>query len=305
MSDAEGIGSAQGVADRIIQLHPADPIAIAVQDIMPGSTLRAPDGGRLVAAERIPAGHKIALRDLAPGETVLRYGCRIGQASQPIAAGSWVHTHNLEVGAIGRGYTCRVAPPLIPAPSGRTFLGYLRPDGRVGTRNYLAVISSVHCVGHAASRIARHFTPDRLAGFENIDGVIPIIHHSGCSLPPHGLGQRYLTRTLANLAVNPNIGGVLFIGLGCETTPADACATLVSDIALTATEVPWLTVQGEGGFRRAVAAGIAAVERLLPQVNAYRRTRATLVRPDAGARMRRQRRLVRRHRQSAGRSGGG
>ena len=260
------------VADRLIQLHPADPIAIAVQDIAPGSTLCAPDGGCLVAAERIPAGHKIALRDLAPGETILRYGCRIGQASQPIAAGSWVHGHNLEVGAIAGGYTCRVVPPLIPAPSGRTFLGYPRPDGRVGTRNYLAVISSVHCVGHAASRITRHFTPERLAGFDNIDGVIPIIHHSGCSLPPHGLGQRHLTRTLANLAVNPNIGGVLFVGLGCETTPADACAALVSDITLTATGVPWLTVQGEGGFRRAVEAGIAAVERLLPQVNACHRS---------------------------------
>jgi len=258
--------------DRIIQLHPADPIAIAVQDVSTGSTLRAPDGGHLVAAEHIPAGHKIALRDLAPGETVLRYGCRIGQASQPIAAGGWVHTHNLEVGSIGRDYTCRVAPPLIPAPSGRTFRGYRRPDGRAGTRNYLAVISSVHCVGHAASRIARHFTPDRLSGFDNIDGVIPIIHHSGCSLPPHGLGQRHLTRTLANLAVNPNIGGALFVGLGCETTQADECAALISEIPLVATSVPWLTVQGEGGFQRAVEAGIAAVERLLPQVNACRRS---------------------------------
>ena len=89
-----------------------------MQDIEAGSELRTPDGGRLVAAERIPAGHKIALRDLAPGETILRYGCRIGQASRPIAAGSWVHTHNLEVGAIAGGCTCRVASPLIPAPAG-------------------------------------------------------------------------------------------------------------------------------------------------------------------------------------------
>ncbi len=109
---------AQDVTDRIIQLHPADPIAIAVQDVGPGTELRAPDGGRLVAAEHIPAGHKITLRDLAPGETILRYGCRIGQASQLIAAGSWIHSHNLEVGAIGRGYTCRVAPPLVPRPAG-------------------------------------------------------------------------------------------------------------------------------------------------------------------------------------------
>ena len=89
-------------------------------------------------------------------------------------------------------------------------------------------------------------------------------------LPPRP--GRHPEARLANLAVNPNIGGVLFIGLGCETTPADACAALVSDITLTATGVPWLTVQGEGGFRRAVAAGIAAVERLLPQVNACRRS---------------------------------
>ena len=93
MSDVPiGDSNAQDLAGFIIRLHPADPIAIAVQDIAPGSTLRAPDGGRLVAAERIPAGHKIALRDLAAGETVLRYGYRIGQASQPIAAGSWVHS---------------------------------------------------------------------------------------------------------------------------------------------------------------------------------------------------------------------
>jgi altronate dehydratase len=173
VSDAEGIGGAQGVADWIIQLHPADPIAIAVQDILPGSTLCAPDGGSLVAVDRIPAGHKIALRDLAPGETIHRYGYRIGQASRPITAGSWVHTHNLEVGAIAGGYTCRVAPPLRPAPSGRTCLGYRRPDGRVGTRNYLAVISSVHCVGHAA--IGRETLLHRrwsLAGsrFESIKG---------------------------------------------------------------------------------------------------------------------------------------
>jgi altronate dehydratase len=269
------VGASPNVSDRIIQLHPADPIAIAVQDITAGTALRAPGGGCLVAVDDVPAGHKIALRDLTPGETILRYGCRIGQASQPILAGSWVHTHNLEVGPISRGYTYRVVPTFVPTPSGRTFRGYLRPDGRVGTRNYLAVISSVHCVGHAASRIARHFTPERLAGFANVDGIIPIIHHSGCSLPPHGPAQRYLKRALANLAANPNIGGALFVGLGCETTPADMCAALVSEIPLAAS-VPWLTVQGEGGFRKAVEAGIAAVERLLPRVNACRRSQQPL-----------------------------
>ena len=216
----------QALAGRVIRLHPDDPIAIAVQDIEPGSEVQAPDGGTFAAADRIPAGHKIALRNLAPGETILRYGCRIGWASQAIAAGSWVHNHNLEVGTIPRSYAYRVAAPLIPAPSERTFLGYPRPDGRVGTRNYVAVISSVHCSGHVASRIARHFTPDRLAGFGNVDGVIPIIHHSGCSLPPDGLAQRYLKRALANLVGNPNIGGAVFVGLGCETTQAEECASL-------------------------------------------------------------------------------
>lgn len=262
----------QGAADRIIQLHPDDPIAIAVREIAPGTELRAPDGTRLKAVDRIPTGHKIALRDLAPGEAILRYGWRIGQARQPIAAGSWVHTHNLEVGTIPRSYTYRTVPPLNPAPSGRTFQGYLRPDGRVGTRNYLAVVSSVHCSGHVASRIARHFTPERLAGFANVDGVIPILHHSGCSLPPHGPAQRYLKRALVNLATSPNIGGVIFVGLGCETTQAEECAALAMEPHLRASGIPWLNIQGAGGFQRAVAAGIAEVERLLPPVNACHRT---------------------------------
>ena len=122
--------------DQIIQLHPDDPIAIAVQDIAPGSSLRAPDGGRLVAAERIPAGHKIALRDLAPGETILRYGCRIGQASRPIVAGSWVHTHNLEVGAIGAATpaaSCRRSSRLPAGAPSSAICGRTVGSGRATT----------------------------------------------------------------------------------------------------------------------------------------------------------------------------
>ncbi len=176
------------------------------------------------------------------------------------------------MGNIPRSYSYRVVPASIPAPSGRTFPGYLRPDGRVGTRNYVAVISTVHCSGHVVSRIAGHFTPDRLAGFEHIDGVIPIIHHSGCSMPAHGLAQCYLRRALANLAVHPNIGGAIFVGLGCETTQAEDCVALAIEQDPQSAGIPWLTIQEQGGFRRAVEAGIEAVERLLPQVDSCRRS---------------------------------
>ena len=260
------------LASPILRLHPDDPIAVAVRAIEPGTQLRTPDGRRLIAAERVPAGHKLALCDIAPGETIRRYGCRIGQATRFIPAGSWVHTHNLEVGDLSRSYTYQVVPPSIPAPTGRTFLGYRRPDGRVGTRNYVAVISTVHCSGHVASRIARHFTPDRLAGFENVDGVIPIIHPSGCGMPPHGPAQRYLKRALANLAGSPNLGGAVFVGLGCETLQAEECVSLAVQQDPQTAGFPWLTIQEQGGFRRAVEAGIEEVWRLLVQANRCERS---------------------------------
>ena len=189
-----------------IQLNPKDNIAIARVDIAEGTDICLPDRSVLIINERIPAGHKFSLCNIAPGEQIYRYGYSIGIATSSITPGCWVHTHNLSVGEIQKDYQLTIVNPPLTHPSTLSFLGYPRSDGRAGTRNYIAVISTVNCSAHVCLQIARQFTPDRLREYHNVDGVIPIVHHSGCSYPPGSLSQLYLQRTLANITSHPNIG---------------------------------------------------------------------------------------------------
>ncbi len=174
-----------------LQLNPHDNLAIAKADVAQGAIVQTPDGNELTIRDRIPAGHKFALRAIEAGAPVLRYGCRIGDATQPIQPGEWVHAHNLSVGAMSAARECRVVAAPLPAPVRQTFQGYRRADGRVGTRNYLAVIASANCAAHVAVQIARAFDRGRLAGFPNVDGVIPIVHSGGCSNVLGSLSHRY------------------------------------------------------------------------------------------------------------------
>jgi len=270
-------------AEFVLQLNPRDNVGIARIEIPAGVELALPSGELLTTVERIPAGHKLALRPIAPGEQVLRYGYPIGLAIVACPPGAWVHSHNLVVGDIFKDYGYTVVDVPKPRPSGRTLQGFLRPDGQVGTRNYVAVVSTVSCSAHVAMQIARHFTPDRLAGYPTVDGVIPIVHGSGCAPYP---GERhnaygsalFLHRCLANLARHPNIAGCLMVGLGCEGNGVEDYCT-GGDITLTpagpaAREgcVPGLVVQELGGFRKTVAAGVEIVEQLLERAGACRRT---------------------------------
>jgi altronate hydrolase len=223
----------------------------------------------------IPSGHKIALRAIAAGEPLRRYGQIIGFATQPIAPGDQVHSHNLAIGDFARDYRfCSDVQPVeyVPEAERRTFMGYPRADGRVGTRNYIAVLSSVNCSAHTVREIAHYFTPERLAAYPNVDGVIAIAHSSGCGIRMGGADYTILQRTLAGMARHPNVGGCLMVGLGCETNQVNE---LVDNYHLRLQSPqqppPSLTIQGEGGIRKTVQAGIAAVERLLPMVNATAR----------------------------------
>ncbi len=265
-----------------LHLHPDDPLVVATRDLPQGTRLALPDGTQIRLSQAVPAGHKLALRLLAPGEVVLRYGQRIGVATAPIQPGDWIHTHNLEVGSIGGDYSWQLIQPRPPQPTGRTFMGYQRrqerqedgaPEGRLvaGTRNYIAIISTVNCSAHVASQVARYFTPDRLADYPNVDGVVAITHHSGCSMPWQGLSHTYLKRTLANLARNPNVGGAVYVGLGCEVNQLDDCQPAFDRDEMSALLGPGLVIQEQGGFNRTVRAGIEAVEAQLPSVNAIQR----------------------------------
>jgi altronate hydrolase len=258
-----------------VRLHPRDDVAITAKNLAAGTTLFIgagwDDTGTVVLCQAVPSGHKIALRQLEAGVPIRRYGQVIGFASRAISPGEHVHTHNLGIQALAHDYAVGegVQPvDLVPEAERRTFWGYRRKDGRVGTRNYIALLSSVNCSAHTAREIAHHFTSDRLAAFPNVDGVIALVHQSGCA-NEHLL----LQRTLAGMAHHPNVGAALFVGLGCET---DAPGRVVEAYGLCdgcrgLPGIDSLLIQELGGIRKATQAGIAWVEDVLPPVNDVRR----------------------------------
>lgn len=256
----------------LIVLHPADVVGVARKVVPAGAQLRLADGRFIAARQEVPAGHKLALKRLQPGEAVVRYGQIIGRASTGIEPGDWVHNHNLEVGPIERRSGWQVVSPIEPKPSGRTFMGYRRADGQVGTRNYVAVIATVNCAATVTSRIAAYFTPERMAAYPNVDGVVPVVHSSGCSVATDSLSLRYLRRSLENIAHNPNVGAAVFVGLGCEVNQIDGCLPSFAAEEVERLAAPGLVIQEQGGFNRTVQAGIAVVERALVTLNAQTRT---------------------------------
>jgi altronate hydrolase len=245
----------------LLRLDPADTVATALRALAPG------DEG---AAEPIPRGHKMALVPVPRGAPVRKYAQIIGYAACDIAPGAHVHTHNLEFRAVEADHAfASNLRPVAPAAVPDTFLGYRRPTGRVGTRNYIAVLTSVNCSATAARMIAQHFTPERLAAYPNVDGVAAFVHGTGCAMGGDGTGFELLQRVLWGYARNPNVGGVVMAGLGCETMQID---WLVEAWGLKSGPLfrP-MNIQDMGGLRRTIEAGIARVEEMLPVVNAARR----------------------------------
>ncbi|TLU73430.1 UxaA family hydrolase [Lichenicoccus roseus] len=252
-------------------LHERDNVAVARRPLAEGERL-APGG--LAVRMPVPRGHKVALAAIPAGQPVRKYGQVIGFATAPIEPGDHVHTANMAMSDLALTHEfCvdAVAPALLPEAERATFQGYLRPDGRVGTRNYIAVIASVNCSATVCQAVAEHFNrPDALAGFDTVDGVIALTHGGGCALNLQTEGYQYLTRTIAGYATNPNVGGVLMIGLGCETNQIPA---LMQAHGLVEGEtLRTMTIQETGGTRRTIEAAVAAVRAMLPAVGAARRT---------------------------------
>jgi len=260
--------------DAALRLHPDDDVAIAKVSLAAGTTLYdVPDAdGPIRMAQAIPAGHKFAMRAIVQGQPIRRYGQVIGFAREAIRVGDHVHVHNCGVADFERDYAFGVdAKPVevLPVAQRRTFMGYPRPDGRAGTRNYVAVISTVNCSAHVVRAIARAFTAETLADFPNVDGVIAIAHGLGCAVRIGSADYVLLQRVLAGMANHPNIGGYVLVGLGCEV---NQISDLVNNYHLrSGRSVPSplaLTIQEIGGTRRTIQAGIEAVRALLPAVNA-------------------------------------
>ena len=265
------MADARNYISPLIRLNPADNVAVAREQIDPAAM---PDIDGLRPLAKIPRGHKIALSPIARGEAVTKYGQTIGFASEDIEAGQHVHSHNLAVGEFTRDYAMcadAVAPEMIPEAGRATFMGYARPDGRVGTRNYIAVISSVNCSATVSKAVAAHFSaPGVMERYPGVDGVIALTHGGGCAFNTKAEGYDYLTRTIAGYATHPNVGGVLMIGLGCETNQIPAL--LKREGLGESDRLRTMTIQQVGGTRRTIEAGIRAVEEMMPLVGAIART---------------------------------
>ena len=262
-----------------VRLHPADNVVIAKTSLLPGRQLMVDDqggpSGLIRVRDLIPEAHKMAIGPIAAGAPVRRYGQFIGQARVEIRAGEHVHTHNVELGHPERDYAfgidVRAASP-VAIGQRRTFLGYRRENGQVGTRNQIAILSTVNCSAHTCLEIAHHFTSQRLAAYAHVDGVSAYTFRGSCAMRAGGPTYTVQQRTLAGIARQPNVGAAVVVGLGCETSQA---ADLVRTYGLAgegSRPLRVLSIQELGGIRPAVEAGIAAVEELLPEVNAAQRS---------------------------------
>ncbi|MGK9233245.1 altronate dehydratase family protein [Inquilinus limosus] len=253
-----------------IRLNRDDNVVLARADITPGTPI--PEEG-VTTAGHIPAGHKMATRPIAQGEPIRRYNQIIGFATEAIAPGEHVHVHNCAMGDFERDYAfCADAKPTdyVPEAERATFQGYRRPNGWVGTRNYIGILSSVNCSATVSRMIAAHFERSgALDAFPHVDGVVAITHSTGCGMADSGEGYDNLQRTLWGYARNPNFAGVLMIGLGCEVNQIDFLleAYQIQRGPLFQT----MNIQNLGGTRKTVDHCIAKVMEMLPEADEARR----------------------------------
>lgn len=261
--------AAARAADRpLLVLRPEDDVAVATRDLAPGDVVGLSTGGSVDVLDDVPRGHKVALRDVATGGPVRKYGQVIGVATRDVRAGEHVHTQNLGYAPGEREHElATVHTPLAPPPGPRpTFRGYRRANGTVGTRSYVAILTSVNCSASTARMIADQFRGLALDAYDDVHGVVALTHQSGCGLVPTSEGAQVLLRTLRGYAAHPNVTGVLVLGLGCEMIAVDtvlAGARLSPD-----TVVRTLTIQDTGGVRATVRAGVEAVREMVQEIDA-------------------------------------
>lgn len=254
----------------LLHLHPNDNVLVAKTALSLGQEI--PELG-VRARAQVPAGHKIAARRIAEGEQVKKYDTVIGVAMRELEAGDYVHSHNLRIVDYYRdpAFGADVRPvDYVPEEQRASFQGFVRAGGGVGTRNFIGILSSVNCSATVIKRIAAHFTAERMAAFPNVDGVVAFAQTSGCGMSSPSEHFDVLRRTLAGYARHPNLAGVLIVGLGCERNQVDA---LVQSQGLSEGRLMrTLVMQEVGGTRVTIEAGIRAIEEMLPEADAARRS---------------------------------
>jgi altronate hydrolase len=268
---------------RAVLLRGEDNVAVAARPIPRGTVLEI--GGRSVEVrEPIALGHKVALDDVAADAPIRKYGQIIGFASTPIPAGAWVHEHNVKADLFARDYAFASERPPVPWAEPRTFRGFLRPDGRVGTRNYIAVISTVNCSASTSRYISERFRDESWRkDYPNVDGVFAVTHKGGCAMPFGGADHATLERVLAGFANHPNVAAYVLVGLGCEVSFAQHVVEAHDLVTLGGARAPGapagepqrprvLNIQEQGGITRTVEAAVEAVAKLLPAADSWTRS---------------------------------
>lgn len=258
-------------APRAIRLSSQDNVVVAVDAIAPGVSTAGTTAG-----QRIPRGHKMAIAKIEPGAPVRKFGQIIGFASRPIAPGDWVHEHNVALQEFGRDYQFAEGArndEILPPEMRSTFDGYVRPNGRVGTRNYIGILTSVNCSASVAKLIAEAVNHSGLlAEYPQIDGAVAFVHGTGCGMAAYGEGFEVLRRTQWGYATHPNLGAALMVGLGCEVFQIER---MKQEYGLVEGDhFQTMTIQATGGTRKTVAEGIERIKAMLPvAARAQRETR--------------------------------
>jgi altronate hydrolase len=251
----------------LIRLHPADNVLIAREPLTIGAQV-SHNGQSFKLRAQVPAGHKIAACTITKGAIVRKYDTPIGVATRDIEAGDHVHSHNIMLSDFGHTHEFgRDVVPVeyVPEAKRATFMGIKRKDGRVATRNFIGILSSVNCSATAIRKIADWFTPERLSAFPNVDGVVAFAQTSGCGMSSPSLHFDVLRRTLAGYARHPNLAGVLIVGLGCERNQvADLVDSQQLNVGL---QLQTLVMQEVGGTRVTIEAGVKAIQSMLPAAN--------------------------------------
>ncbi|MEO1492842.1 MAG: altronate dehydratase family protein [Pseudomonadota bacterium] len=250
-----------------VRLDPADNVVTAIRPLQAGAAVED-----VTTTGLIPRGHKIATAPIAAGEPVVKYNQIIGYAAVDIAPGDHVHTQNVAFRGTDHAYEFSTdLRPVTRVPDGArdTFMGFRRPNGKVGTRNFIAVLTSVNCSATAARQIAAHFTPAVMADYPNVDGVAAFVHGTGCGMAGDGEGFEALQRVMWGYARHPNCAGVVMVGLGCEMNQID---WLLDAHGIEKGPLfDAMNIQNVAGLRRTIEAGIEKVTAMLPLANAFER----------------------------------
>ncbi|MEM9636841.1 MAG: altronate dehydratase family protein [Pseudomonadota bacterium] len=246
-----------------VRLDPVDNVVTATRALEVGVAVEGTATRAL-----IPSGHKIATQDIAKGEAIRKYAQVIGYAAGDIAAGDHVHTQNVEFRNTDADYDYATdLRPVTPVPENQrdSFMGYRRDSGQVGTRNYIAIVTSVNCSATAARMIAAHFTPEVLADYPNVDGVVAFVHGTGCGMADSGDGFEALQRVMWGYARHPNHAAVLMVGLGCEMNQIDWLLEAYGLKQGPTFQV--MNIQAVAGLRKTIELGISKIEAMLPIAN--------------------------------------